>query len=454
MQLNLLESFNEEKQKLDIFRAYFDARKNKRNTINALAFEKHLESNLFALYEEIITYRYKPSPSICFIVNKPVKREIFAAHFRDRVVHHLIYNYLSPLFEQSFINDSYSCRKGKGTHYGIKRLDGFMRSCSDNYTKDCYILKLDIKGYFMAINKDILYRKIEQMLKQKRYKIDFDLQLVLYLIKQTLYDNPTHNCKIKGRKADWTGLPDSKSLFHAQPNCGLPIGNLTSQMFGNVYMNNFDHWVKQELGIKYYGRYVDDFVLIHTDKEYLKTCIPRIRNYLKEELLLELHPNKIYFQHVRKGVQYLGAVVKPYRINIASQIKGNYYNTIVAQNKIANQHAYDELPVYKSTYDLLIAIFKFSRGFSKEYKYTVGETLKKETLDLLVLIYRANSRYDKQAVLQTAREQIELIRLMIRLMKDMRQITLEQFVEINVVVETVSKQLNGWQKSSQNNNVK
>ena len=338
MQLNLLESFNEEKQKLDIFRAYFDARKNKRNTINALAFEKHLESNLFALYEEIITYRYKPSPSICFIVNKPVKREIFAAHFRDRVVHHLIYNYLSPLFEQSFINDSYSCRKGKGTHYGIKRLDGFMRSCSDNYTKDCYILKLDIKGYFMAINKDILYRKIEQMLKQKRYKIDFDLQLVLYLIKQTLYDNPTHNCKIKGRKADWTGLPDSKSLFHTKPNCGLPIGNLTSQMFGNVYMNNFDHWVKQELGIKYYGRYVDDFVLIHTDKEYLKTCIPRIRNYLKEELLLELHPNKIYFQHVRKGVQYLGAVVKPYRINIASQIKGNYYNTIVAQNKIANQH--------------------------------------------------------------------------------------------------------------------
>ena len=338
MQLDLLESFNEEKQKLDIFRAYFDARKNKRNTINALAFEKHLESNLFALYEEIITYRYKPSPSICFIVNKPVKREIFAAHFRDRVVHHLIYNYLSPLFEQSFINDSYSCRKGKGTHYGIKRLDGSMRSCSDNYIKDCYILKLDIKGYFMAINKDILYRKIEQMLKQKRYKIDFDLQLVLYLIKQTLYDNPTHNCKIKGRKADWTGLPDSKSLFHTKPNCGLPIGNLTSQMFGNVYMNNFDHWVKQELGIKYYGRYVDDFVLVHKDKEYLKTCIPRIRIYLNEELLLELHPNKIYFQHVHKGVQYLGAVVKPYRINIASQIKGNYYNTIVAQNKIANHH--------------------------------------------------------------------------------------------------------------------
>ena len=135
-------------------------------------------------------------------------------------------------------------------------------------------------------------------------------------------------------------------------------------------------------------------------------------------------------------------------------IKLALYCRMTTQNHASNflkMAQYNELPVYKSTYDLLIAIFKFSRGFSKEYKYTVGETLKKETIELLVLIYRANSRYDKQAVLQTAREQIELIRLMIRLMKDMRQITLEQFVAINIVVETVSKQLNGWQKANQNN---
>jgi 23S rRNA-intervening sequence protein len=109
---------------------------------------------------------------------------------------------------------------------------------------------------------------------------------------------------------------------------------------------------------------------------------------------------------------------------------------------------YDELPVYKATYDLLLAIFKFTTSFSKEYKYTVGETLKKETIDLLTLIYRANSRYDKTDTLQSAREQIEVIRLMIRLMKDMRQITLVQFVQVNMTVENVSKQLNGWQKSS------
>lgn len=376
MQLNLLESFNEEKLKLDIFQAYFDARKNKRNTINALAFEKHLESNLFALYEEIITYRYNPNPSICFIVDKPVKREIFAAHFKDRVVHHLIYNYLMPLFDPAFINDSYSCRKGKGTHYGIKRVDKFMRSCSENYTKDCYILKLDIKGYFMSIDKDILYRKIEQMLKRKRYKIDFDLPLVLYLIKRTLYDNPTQNCKIKGSKADWVGLPDSKSLFHAQPNCGLPIGNLTSQMFGNVYMNNFDHWVKHELSIKYYGRYVDDFVLIHKNKDYLKTCIPKIRAYLKNELSLELHPNKIYFQHISKGVQYLGTVIKPYRTTVSKRIKGNYYQAIVAQNKIAIHHipTKEEQKIFVSVINSYLGLMKHYHTF-KQRKSILFNTL-------------------------------------------------------------------------------
>jgi RNA-directed DNA polymerase len=141
-QLKLFDNIDKDKITLDLFQAYFDARKNKRNTINALSFEKHFEANIFTLCEEIIENRYEPKPSICFIVDKPVKREIFAADFRDRVVHHFIYNYISPVFEKVFINDSYSCRKGKGTHYGIKRIDHFIRSCSLNYTKNCYVLKL------------------------------------------------------------------------------------------------------------------------------------------------------------------------------------------------------------------------------------------------------------------------------------------------------------------------
>jgi retron-type reverse transcriptase len=144
--LTLFPVVDKDKIILDLFQAYFDARKNKRNTINALAFEKHFEANVFSLCDEILENRYEPKPSICFIVDKPVKREIFAADFRDRVVHHFICNYIFPVFEKVFINDSYSCRKGKGTHYGIKRIGHFIRSCSQNYTSDCYILKLDINS--------------------------------------------------------------------------------------------------------------------------------------------------------------------------------------------------------------------------------------------------------------------------------------------------------------------
>ncbi len=338
MQTTLFDEQNEEKLLLDLFQAYFDARWNKRNTINALAFEKHFETNLFELHEEIMNRTYEPRKSIFFIVNKPVKREIFAANFRDRVVHHLLYNYLAPVFEGMFINDSYSCRKGKGTHYGIKRIDHFIRSCSLNYTEDCHILKLDIRGYFMAMNRRLLFEKIKSALSAAPGRADFDLHLVLYLLEKIIFNDPTQDCITKGCRKDWQGLPNDKSLFHSGPDCGLPIGNLTSQLFGNVYLNEFDHFMKRDLKIRYYGRYVDDFILIHKDKEYLKSLIPVIKSYLKIYLRLDLHPNKIYLQHFTKGVKYPGAVIKPHRVYIANRTKGNFYESIEKQNQIARDH--------------------------------------------------------------------------------------------------------------------
>lgn len=364
-QLTLFETINKEKITLDLFQAYFDARKNKRNTVNALSFEKHFEANLFAMCNEIIETRYEPRPSICFVVNKPVKREIFAADFRDRVIHHFIYNYISPIFEKTFINDSYSCRVGKGTHYGIKRIDHFIRSCSRNYTSDCYILKLDIKGYFMAMNKILLYKKIREELIKQKLKLDFDLPVVLYLIEKTLFNDPRKSCVIKGKQTDWDGLPETKSLFHARHNCGLPIGNLTSQLFGNIYMNTFDHWVKRDLRIKYYGRYVDDFILVHRDKEYLKTLIATTRNYLDEKLNLELHPHKIYLQHFSKGVQYLGAIIKPHRVYISARTKGNFYESIAKQNLIARDHkpAEEEQAKFLSCMNSYLGIMKHYKTY-------------------------------------------------------------------------------------------
>lgn len=169
----------------DLFKAYFTARKNKRNTINALRFEINFEHNLIELNDEIVSGNYQPRPGICFIVNKPVKREIFAADFRDRIVHHLIFNYISPVFEKHFINDSYSCRKGKGTSYGIKRVSHFIRTCSENYQKDCYILKMDIQGYFMSIDKKILFNLVSDTLDNHSETASFALPLVKELIKKT-----------------------------------------------------------------------------------------------------------------------------------------------------------------------------------------------------------------------------------------------------------------------------
>jgi hypothetical protein len=338
MQLSLFSNRNEEDVLVDLFQAYFDARKNKRNTVNALAFERQFESNLFELHSEILYRNYKPRKSICFIVDRPVKREIFAADFRDRVIHHFIFNSISPIFEGLFINDTYSCRKGKGTHYGIRRIDHFIRSCSESYSRGCYILKLDIKGYFMSMNRVLLFDILKSVLTAKRGRYCGDLPLILYLLERTIFNDPTRNCVVKGDKTDWRGLPMDKSLFHARPNCGLPIGNLTSQLFGNIYLNEFDHFVKRDLGIRYYGRYVDDFVLIHRDKGYLKSLIPVIRAYLADQLELQLHPQKIYLQHYSKGVKYLGAVIKPHRIYIANRTKGNFYEAIDRQNRVARQH--------------------------------------------------------------------------------------------------------------------
>jgi len=317
----------------DLFTAYYDARKNKRDNPDVLAFEIDYEKNLFRLCREMENRTYKINISICFIVDQPVKREIFAGNFRDRVVHHLIFNQINPIFEKHFIKDSYSCRTGKGTSYGIKRVNYFIRSCSLNYAKDCYILKLDISGYFMSMDRNILYKKIESKLGNLK-NAEFDVDLILHLIRLVIFHDPTKNCRIKGKKEDWVGLPKSKSLFFAEKNKGFPIGNLTSQLFGNIYLDDFDHFVREKLGCKYYGRYVDDIVIVHRDGEYLKLLIPVIKKFLDEKLDLKLHPKKIYLQHFSKGARFLGVFIKPWRVYAGKRIKGNFYAKIKEWNEI------------------------------------------------------------------------------------------------------------------------
>jgi hypothetical protein len=296
------------------------------------------EHNLIELWQEIVERRYNPCQSICFIVDKPVKREVFAADFRDRIVHHLLYNYLSPVLEKHFIHDSYSCRKGKGTHYGIQRVDHFIRSCSDNYRKSCYILKMDIKGYFMAIDREILFEKLSAIIQINREKLSGNPDIILFLVQKTIFNDPVLDCIFRSHRRQWLGLPPTKSLFHAPPGKGLPIGNLTSQLFANFYLDDFDHFMKEKLKLHYYGRYVDDMVVFHPDLTYLKMVICATGQYLQEKLTLTLHPDKIYLQPYYRGVKFLGAMIKPNRIYIANRTKGNFFDAIERQNKIARDH--------------------------------------------------------------------------------------------------------------------
>ncbi len=363
MQLSLFDIQPAKIELEELFTAYFECRKNKRNTANALAFEIDYENNVVQLWEEINSGTYQIGRSIAFVVDKPVKREIFAADFRDRVVHHLIIGKLNHLFEKQFIHDSYSCRVGKGTHFGIQRVDKFIRQCSKNYSSDCYILKLDLQGFFMSINKNILFTKLEQFIKEKYQQAD--KELVIKLCKQIIYNDPTKNCIIKGSKSDWSDLPQTKSLFHSQPNCGLPIGNLTSQVFANFYMDSFDHFVKHDLKIQYYGRYVDDFVIVHEDKEYLKKLIPQLSEYLQTELQVTIHPKKIYLQHYSKGVKFLGTVILPNRIYIADRTKGNFYNAIAKHNQIARDHkpSKEEQQAFQSSMNSYLGIMKHYKSY-------------------------------------------------------------------------------------------
>ena len=366
---------NNPNKKIDIeelFQAYYDCRSNKRNTANAIAFEMSYESKLFHLCEEINNGTYTPGRSIAFVVEKPVKREIFAADFRDRIIHHLLINKLNPLFEKQFIYDSYSCRVNKGTHFGIKRVTRFIRQCSQNYQVPCYILKLDIEGFFMHIDKNILFDRLQLFINEKYTQPD--KELIIELCRRVIFNDPTKNCCIKGKKTDWDNLPHTKSLFQSPVNCGLPIGNLTSQIFANFYLNSFDHYIKNNLSTSLpsplgkreeglcYGRYVDDFVIVHNDKEYLKSLIPNIQNFLLSTLKLTLHPRKIYLQSYENGVKFLGAVIKPHRTYIANRTKGSFCDTITLWNKSLkgnnNKLSREDLKLFLASINSYLGIMK------------------------------------------------------------------------------------------------
>lgn len=228
------------------------------------------------------------------------------------------------------IEDSYSGRKGKRTLYGIRRVEKFLRKCTENYQRDAYIMKLDIEGFFMNKHRPTLVEKVKATIVKHPHELPehVSVEWVVWLASVIIMSDVTKNCSYRCSRKSLSDLPKNKSMFHTPPDCGLPIGNHTSQLFANVYLNDMDRYIKEVLKIKYYGRYVDDFVLIHTDKPYLLECKQRIEDYLHTHLQLQLHRKKFYLQHYSKGVSFLGAYIKPYRLYAGKRLKTNAIGAI------------------------------------------------------------------------------------------------------------------------------
>jgi len=314
---------------LDLYQAFYDAKINKSARCYVVSWEKNLKRNMEGLCEDLYSRNYKPLPSKCFIVDYPKKREIFAAMFRDRIVHHLYFNYTHQLYERTFIQDTYSCIKNRGTHYGIARITDFCRKESHNWQRECYVMHLDIRGYFMHIvRKRLLKIAIGSLRKMETHAISkyedttwgevLDMDFVVWLTEVIVMLNPKENCVICGDKSDWDGLDPAKSMLHLEDGLGLPIGNLTSQLFSNVYLNVFDQFMKREMKCRYYGRYVDDAAVVSSDKEWLLSLVPKIIDFLQENLGLELHRGKLEISEVHNGTEFLGAYIKPWRTYISN----------------------------------------------------------------------------------------------------------------------------------------
>jgi len=235
--------------------------------------------HILALHHDLCNHTYRHGGYHAFNISDPKPRNIHKASVRDRLIHHAIYRVLYPFFDATFIADSFSCRNEKGTHKALNRFRAFAYQVSRNHTRTCWILKCDIKKFFAHIDHGILLTILTQYISNEQ---------ILSLLEEII------------------------GSFHAtRPGVGLPLGNLTSQLFVNIYMNEFDQFMKHRLKAQYYIRYADDFVILSHDREWLADILPQLPRFLRDALRLELHPDKVSIATLASGVDFLGWVHFP-----------------------------------------------------------------------------------------------------------------------------------------------
>ena len=303
----------------NLFFAWDDFKDGKRKKRDVQEFGYNLEENIFQLHSELKTKTYEHSDYTAFYVRDPKLRRINKACVKDRILHHAVFRIFYHVFDKIFIFDSYSCRIEKGTHRAINRLNKFARKASKNNTRACYALKCDIRKFFDSIDQNIL----------------------IGLVKN----------EIKNADAVWLVEKIIKS-FSTAPGKGLPLGNITSQLFANIYLNELDRFAKHELKVKYYLRYSDDFLIISENREYLEKIIPEISRLLNEKLKLSLHSDKIIIRKWSQGVDFLGYVSFPRHRILRTKTKRRVFKKIetlarqVKDNKISEKSFNQSLQSY------------------------------------------------------------------------------------------------------------
>lgn len=271
----------------NLHQAYLEARKGKRYRDDVLQFTANLEENLIQIQNELIYGTYKVGRYREFYVYEPKKRLIMALPFKDRVVQWAIYRVLNPLYEPTFIEHSYACRVGKGTHKAAAKLQEWLRIVSKKREK-WYYLKLDISKYFYRVDQKLLINIVAKKVKDRNL-----LQLLWKIIRS---EDTQFGLQI-------TANMDNND--QRLENCGMPIGNLTSQLFANVYLNELDQFVKQKLGIRYYIRYMDDVIILHNNKKHLHKTLEDISDFLRDNLRLQLN-NKTAIRPITLGIEFVG----------------------------------------------------------------------------------------------------------------------------------------------------
>lgn len=284
----------------NLFFAWCEFVRGKRNKPDVQEFEFNLEDNLFQLHQELKTKIYKHFYYTQFYIQDPKLRLIHKACVKDRVLHHAVFRILYPVFDKGFIFNSYSCRISKGTHKGIKKLETFCRKLSKNNHKNIFALKCDIRKFFDSINQDILLDLIKEKIQDEN---------TIWLIKTII------------------------KSFKNENNKGLPLGNVTSQLFANIYLNELDQFIKHKLKEKYYIRYCDDFIILSDNKIHLDELVILISDFLKQNLNLTLHPDKIIIRKYSQGIDFLGYVILPYYRVLRTKTKKRIFNKLSKKKK-------------------------------------------------------------------------------------------------------------------------